>query len=154
MNEKLRIALVGMLMGAAEVVPGVSGGTIAFVSGYYERLVNGIQRLTPMELLTLPKKGRVRWWLDLDLNFLALLFGAMFVAILLLARGVSYLLEFHPVLIWSFFFGLILASVFSVGRKLMPLKLEAMLAIRPTAQPAATVAMVTTSRSLTAWITV
>lgn len=120
MKEQIRIVLVGLLMGAAEVVPGVSGGTIAFVSGLYERLINSIQRLTPMRLLDLPRLGAVQWWHSLDLNFLALLFGSMFVSILVLARGVSFLLEFYPVMIWSFFFGLIIASVFVVGRKLLP----------------------------------
>ena len=123
MKAQLRIVLVGLLMGAAEVVPGVSGGTIAFVSGLYERLVNGIQRLTPLQLLNLPKMGPVRWWHSLDLSFLVLLFGSMLVSILLLARGVSYLLAFHPVLIWSFFFGLIVASVFVMGQKLLPVRL-------------------------------
>lgn len=122
MKEQIKIVCVGLLMGAAEVVPGVSGGTIAFVSGLYERLVNGIQRLTPMQLLNLPKLGPVRWWHSLDLNFIVLLFGSMLLSILLLARGVSYLLEFHPVLIWSFFFGLIVASVFVMGRKLLPIR--------------------------------
>ncbi|MFT7221691.1 MAG: putative membrane protein, partial [Candidatus Azotimanducaceae bacterium] len=120
MKEQIRIVLVGLLMGAAEVVPGVSGGTIAFVSGLYERLINSIQRLTPMRLLDLPRLGLVQWWLSLDLNFLALLFGSMFVSILVLARGVIFLLEFYPVMIWSFFFGLIIASVFVMGRKLLP----------------------------------
>ena len=120
MKEQIRIVLVGLLMGAAEVVPGVSGGTIAFVSGLYERLINSIQRLTPMRLLDLPRLGAVQWWHSLDLNFLSLLFGSMFVSILVLARGVSFLLEFYPVMIWSFFFGLIIASVFVVGRKLLP----------------------------------
>mgnify|MGYP002526433017 FL=1 len=112
----IRIILVGLLMGAAEVVPGVSGGTIAFVSGFYERLVNAIQRLTPMSLLELRKLGLVRWWREMDINFLLLLFGAMAVSVLVLARGVSFLLENYPVAIWAFFFGLVLSSVFVVAR--------------------------------------
>lgn len=108
-------------MGAAEVVPGVSGGTIAFVSGLYERLINGIRGLTPVKLLRLPVVGLRQWCIELDLGFLFTLFGAMMLAVLLLARGVSYLLEFHPVMIWAFFFGLVLASVFVMGRKLLPL---------------------------------
>ena len=124
-----RIVIVGMLMGAAEVVPGVSGGTIAFVSGLYDRLVHAIQRLTPMRLWGLRRAGLKEMWHLLDINFLILLFGAMGVSVLLFARGVSYLLENHPVLIWSFFFGLIVASVYSVGRKLSLTRWETPLAV-------------------------
>ncbi len=121
--------LVGFLMGAAEVVPGVSGGTIAFVSGFYERLVNGIARLTPFSLLELPKIGIKAWWKQYDLGFLFVLFGSMLMTVLILARGVSYLLAEHPVGIWSFFFGLVLSSIFVVGRRLMPLSIESGLAL-------------------------
>ena len=116
-------------MGAAEVVPGVSGGTIAFVSGFYERLVNGIGRLTPFSLLELPKIGFSSWWRKYDLGFLFVLFGAMLVSILILARGVSHLLAEHPVGIWSFFFGLVLSSIFVVGRRLLPLSVKSGLAL-------------------------
>ena len=116
-------------MGAAEVVPGVSGGTIAFVSGFYERLVNGIARLTPFSLSELPKIGFAAWWEKYDFGFLFVLFGAMLVSILILARGVSYLLVEHPVGIWSFFFGLVLSSIFVVGRLLLPLSVESGLAL-------------------------
>ena len=129
MNKYIRIVLVGLLMGAAEVVPGVSGGTIAFVSGFYERLVNGIARLTPFSLLELPKIGFATWWKKYDLGFLFVLFAAMLVSILILARGVSYLLAEHPVGIWSFFFGLVLSSIFVVGRRLLPLSVESGLAL-------------------------
>jgi putative membrane protein len=129
MNKYIRIVSVGFLMGAAEVVPGVSGGTIAFVSGFYERLVNGIARLTPFSLLELPKIGIAAWWKKYDLGFLFVLFGAMLVSVLILARGVSYLLAEHPVGIWSFFFGLVLSSIFVVGRRLLPLSMESGLAL-------------------------
>ena len=129
MNKYIRIVLVGLLMGAAEVVPGVSGGTIAFVSGFYERLVNGIARLTPFSLLELPKIGFATWWKKYDLGFLFVLFAAMLVSILILARGVSYLLAEHPVGIWSFFFGSMLSSIFVVGRRLLPLSVESGLAL-------------------------
>jgi len=115
---KLRIILVGLMMGAAEVVPGVSGGTIAFISGFYERLVGAIQRFTPLQLWSYRRLGLKGLWLELDINFLLMLFGAMLCSMLLLANTVSYLLEYHPVLIWAFFFGLVLASVFALGRHL------------------------------------
>jgi putative membrane protein len=124
-----RIILVGLLMGAAEVVPGVSGGTIAFVSGFYERLVNDIQRFTPGLLFSVRKAGVKRLWNILDINFLLLLFGSMLVAILIFARGVSYLLAYQPILIWSFFFGLVVASVFVVSRRLAPFNIEMVVSI-------------------------
>ena len=129
MKKYMRIVLVGLLMGASEVVPGVSGGTIAFVSGFYERLVNGIARLTPFSVLELPKIGFAAWWKKYDLGFLFVLFGAMLVSILIMARGVSYLLAEHPVGVWSYFFGLVLSSIFVVGRLLLPLSVESGLAL-------------------------
>ena len=125
----IRIILIGLMMGAAEVVPGVSGGTIAFVSGLYDRLVHAIQHFNPVRLYALRKLSIAQLWAQLDINFLLLLFGSMFVAILSLARGVGYLLEYHPILIWSFFFGLVLASVYSVGRKLKPFNIEVVMAM-------------------------
>jgi putative membrane protein len=125
----LRIVIVGLLMGAAEVVPGVSGGTIAFVSGFYDRLVHGIQRLTPLRLLDLPRVGIRKFWHDLDLSFLVLLFSAMLASVLMLARGVSYLLVYEPILIWSFFFGLVLASIVIVVRRIWPVNLGLICAI-------------------------
>jgi putative membrane protein len=125
----VRIILVGLLMGAAEVVPGVSGGTIAFVSGFYERLVNAIQRLTPMRLLQLPKLGLKKWWQLIDANFLLLLFGAMAVSVLLLARVVSHFLEHYPVPIWAFFFGLVVASIVVVMQRLLPLRWQSAVGI-------------------------
>ena len=129
MSLTIRIILVGLMMGAAEVVPGVSGGTIAFVSGLYDRLVHAIQHFNPVRLYALRKLSIAQLWAQLDINFLLLLFGSMFVAILSLARGVGYLLEYHPILIWSFFFGLVLASVYSVGRKLKPFNIEVVMAM-------------------------
>ena len=124
----IRIILVGLMMGAAEVVPGVSGGTIAFVFGLYDRLVHAIQHFNPVRLCALRKLSIAQLWAQLDISLL-LLFGPMFVAILSLAQGVGYLLEYHPILIWSFFFGLVLASVYSVGRKLKPFNIEVVMAM-------------------------
>lgn len=115
---KLRVILIGLVMGAVELVPGVSGGTIAFISGFYQRLVGAIQQFTPLQLWSSKSLGIKALWLKLDVNFLLMLFGSMACSIFLLANFVSYLLEEHPITIWSFFFGLVLASVFTVGRQL------------------------------------
>jgi len=103
-------------MGAADVVPGVSGGTIAFITGIYEELVNSIKSING-EALKLLFTGRwVALWKHVNGNFLLAVFGGVFISVLSLARVLSYLLEHHPILIWSFFFGLILASSYVVSR--------------------------------------
>ena len=82
----VKTALIGLLMGAAEVVPGVSGGTIAFISGIYERLINAIKQFTPVLLLRLKNEGFMAVWRAVDANFLFALFGGMGVSIILFAR--------------------------------------------------------------------
>lgn len=112
------LVLKGMGMGAADVVPGVSGGTIAFISGIYEELINTLKSidLAALRLLLSGKIGD--FWKAVNGNFLASVFGGIAISVLSLARVLGYLLENHPVLIWSFFFGLILASALLVGRKI------------------------------------
>jgi putative membrane protein len=114
----LVIALKGFCMGAADVVPGVSGGTMAFILGIYEELIASIRSLDTNFLkrlfaLKIKEAMQVVSW-----PFLLALFLGIFTAIFSLARILAWLLVNQPVLIWSFFFGLILASVFTVGRNL------------------------------------
>jgi putative membrane protein len=116
--EYVKTVLIGLVMGAAEVVPGVSGGTIAFITGIYERLINAIKQCTPALLLRLKKEGFVAVWQAVDVNFLLALFGGMGVSIILFARGISYLLVEHPIFLWSFFFGLVIASAWIVARQI------------------------------------
>lgn len=105
-------------MGAADVVPGVSGGTIAFITGIYEELVHSIRNidLKAIRLLFTGKWGA--FWRQVNGNFLLAVFSGILISILSLARLLEYLLEHQPVLIWSFFFGLILASSYVVSRKI------------------------------------
>ncbi|MCB1693610.1 MAG: DUF368 domain-containing protein, partial [Pseudomonadales bacterium] len=117
-REVLRLVMIGLAMGAAEVVPGVSGGTIAFISGIYERLVNALRSCTPYLFVVWRHHGFGAVWRRIDGYFLFTLFPAMGIAIVLLAGGVGYLLRNEPVLIWSFFFGLVLASVWIVYRQI------------------------------------
>ena len=112
----MRVVCIGLLMGAAEIVPGVSGGTIAFISGIYERLVNALKCFTPVLILELRDKGIKAVWVLTDATFLARLFAAMGIAIVIFANVISYLLQNEPVVIWSFFFGLVLASCWVVSR--------------------------------------
>lgn len=112
------ITLKGMAMGAADVVPGVSGGTIAFISGIYEELIDSINNVKPSLLSVWKNEGFKSFWTKLNGNFLLALFIGIFISVLSLAKLLSYLLENTPVLLWSFFFGLVLASIFLVGKEI------------------------------------
>lgn len=101
-------------MGAADAVPGVSGGTIAFISGIYEELIHSIRSCDLGAVKVLLQSGPVAFWKHINGNFLLTLLSGILLSVLTLARIVLYLLENEPVLIWSFFFGLILASTWSV----------------------------------------
>ena len=118
LREFFRIAIVGLVMGAAEVVPGVSGGTIAFISGIYERLINSIRQLTPVMALQLKKNGVKSTWQRIDGTFLLVLFAGMGVSILMFANAVSYLLLNESIAIWSFFFGLVVVSTLVISREI------------------------------------
>ena len=112
------ITLKGIGMGAADVVPGVSGGTIAFISGIYEELLDAIKSVNATLFKKLFKEGIVAAWNHLNANFLVALLLGIAISFLSLAKLMQYLLDNHAVLIWSFFFGLILASTVYVGQKI------------------------------------
>ncbi|OHX67763.1 DUF368 domain-containing protein [Flammeovirga pacifica] len=117
MKEKLFIFLKGLAMGAADVVPGVSGGTVAFITGIYERLLNAINAID-LEALKLLSKFKIKeLWEKLDLNFLLPLFVGIGTAVFSLAKLMKYLLVNEPIGLWSFFFGLIIASILLVGKQ-------------------------------------
>jgi putative membrane protein len=117
-RETLYLFLKGVAMGAAEVVPGVSGGTIAFITGIYERLLNAIKSLTPGGLLVLKDRGIVACWQHIDGSFLLVLLLGMAVSILTIAQAISVLLHQYPVGLWAFFFGLIIASSLVIGAQI------------------------------------
>lgn len=98
-------------MGAADVVPGVSGGTIAFITGIYQELIDTISNVNLSLLKTLRSDGIKAFWAQLNGNFIVALFSGIIISIASLANLISYLLESFPVLVWSFFFGLVLASI-------------------------------------------
>jgi len=111
--------LKGMAMGAADVVPGVSGGTIAFISGIYEELLRSIRACTPLALASLFRDGPKVFWRRINGTFLSVLFSGILFSIATLARLIAYLLEYQPLLLWSFFFGLIVASILFIWRQLV-----------------------------------
>jgi len=109
---------IGVLMGIVEIVPGVSGGTVAFISGIYERLINGLKRFTPRLLVELKHRGFKGVWSWLDATFLLMLFGSMGLSVFVFANAVSYLLVNEPIGVRAFFFGLVLASGWVIGRQI------------------------------------
>ncbi|NND62316.1 MAG: DUF368 domain-containing protein [Flavobacteriaceae bacterium] len=116
--QYLIISLKGIAMGAADAVPGVSGGTIAFISGIYEELVNTISSVNLSLITTLRKKGFSAFWKQLNGSFLLALLSGILLSFVSFMRLAKYLIEYHPVLIWSFFFGLIVASIIYVGKQI------------------------------------
>ncbi len=114
----LVVAFKGICMGAADVIPGVSGGTIAFLMGIYQELVDSIKSIS-LSNIKLLLKGRIfEFWKVINGNFLVSLVLGILISIFSLARAMKYLLEFHPVPLWSFFFGLILASAVVILRQI------------------------------------
>ena len=107
-----------MAMGAADVVPGVSGGTIAFITGIYEELITAINNINFSLFKTWKRDGFKAAWAQLNGNFLLALFVGIFISLLSLAKVVGWLLDNEPVLLWSFFFGLVAASVIFVGKEI------------------------------------
>jgi putative membrane protein len=116
--EYLVITAKGLAMGAADVVPGVSGGTIAFISGIYEELIETIHKLNLGFLSAWKKEGFFNAWRSYNLGFLLALFSGVAISILSLAKLITWLLSNHTILVWSFFFGLVLASILYVGQQI------------------------------------
>lgn len=107
----------GMAMGAADVVPGVSGGTIAFITGIYQELLDSISRVGPHALTVLRRHGPVVAWQYINGSFLLSLFAGILISVVSLARLIGYLLDTYPIAVWGFFFGLVLASVIPILRR-------------------------------------
>ena len=118
LKEYIVIGLKGMAMGAADVVPGVSGGTIAFISGIYEELLAAISNVNFELLKTLKSDGIKAAWKQVNGSFLLALFIGIFISIISLAKTIKWLLENEPILLWSFFFGLVLASIIYIGKQI------------------------------------
>lgn len=117
MKEAISHFFKGAAMGAANVIPGVSGGTVAFITGIYERLIEALRSFDGAALKLLLKGQMREFSKKIDFPFLAALGLGVVVSILSLASLLEYLFEKHETLVWSFFFGLILASVLFVGRR-------------------------------------
>lgn len=118
LRDYAAIYFKGMAMGAADVVPGVSGGTIALIAGIYEELIGSIAAIKPQLWQLWKKQGFVALWRTINGNFLCALLAGIVSAIFLLAGIIKYLLLQQPVMIWAFFFGLVAASIWFLYRSI------------------------------------
>ena len=114
----LLLVLRGCAMGAADVIPGVSGGTIAFITGIYEELIESIRSINLKALRLLGTFQLKEFWKHINGNFLISVVAGIAISIFSLAKLMKYLLETHPLYIWSFFFGLIIISALMVSREI------------------------------------
>lgn len=118
MRQYLLLFFKGMAMGAADVVPGVSGGTVAFITGIYTELIDSLRRLTPAALGVWYRLGFIAFWRHVNGTFLLVLFSGVLLSLASLANLVTFCLAQYPLLVWGFFFGLVLASSVYIGRQL------------------------------------
>ena len=121
--DYLIITLKGLAMGAADVVPGVSGGTIAFISGIYQELIDSINNVNISVLKTLKNEGLKAAWKQVNGSFLLALLSGIGISILTFSKVITHLLETQPILVWSFFFGLIIASITLIWKEITSWKL-------------------------------
>lgn len=115
-KDYLLILLKGLCMGAADVVPGVSGGTIAFITGIYDEWLSSLKRCTPAVLLMLKRDGIVKTWQYINGNFLVALFGGILISLKTFAAIVLLAMDSYPILVWAFFSGLVAASIYLLVR--------------------------------------
>jgi len=118
MKEFIILVLKGLGMGAANVIPGVSGGTIALITGIFERLIDAIKSFNLKAIKLLFTFKFADFAKHTDLKFLTAVFIGIAISILSLARLFDYLFINYPVYIWAYFFGLVLSSVFFVGKRI------------------------------------
>lgn len=114
----IMLMLKGMAMGIAETIPGVSGGTIAFITGIYEKLLESIKAFNPSLIGTFKKEGLKGVWKQIKGPFLVGLLSGMVIGIGIGVVAVEHLLETYPPVVWAFFFGLIIASIIYVGKQI------------------------------------
>ncbi len=128
-KDYILLVLKGIAMGAADVVPGVSGGTIAFITGIYEELIGSIKSVDGTALKLLLSLRLKDFWKKINGNFLMAVIGGIGISILSLAQLMKYLLSNHPILIWSFFFGLIIASALMIFRQIKHISIGAIVSM-------------------------
>lgn len=115
-KDYVTLALKGMAMGAADVVPGVSGGTIAFIVGIYDELINSIKSINAHSLKLLFTGKILAFWKAINGSFLFSILLGIGISVFSLAKLITWLLVTHPIMVWAFFFGLVLASTWFVSK--------------------------------------
>lgn len=123
------ISLKGMAMGAADVVPGVSGGTIAFISGIYQELLASINKVDFSFFSSWKKNGFKIAWQQINGSFLLALVLGIGISVLSLSKVITHLLKTQPLLVWAFFFGLVVASILFVGKQITQWKITSLLSL-------------------------
>ncbi len=123
------ILLRGMAMGAADIIPGVSGGTVAFITGIYEELINSIKSINLSLFRTLFTNGIGEAWRQVNGNFLIAVLLGILTSLFTLAKVLTYLISSYPILVWAFFFGLIVGSVVFVWKTIKDWNLTTVLAM-------------------------
>lgn len=129
MKKYLILIIKGMGMGAADVVPGVSGGTIAFITGIYEELINSIKSINFKSLKLLFSGKLAEFWKAINANFLIAILMGIGISVFSLAKLLKFILETYPELIWSFFFGLIVASAIYVAKQIKVWNVSAIISL-------------------------
>ncbi|MGF1792844.1 DUF368 domain-containing protein [Photobacterium profundum] len=127
--SKIFTFLKGMAMGAADVVPGVSGGTIAFITGIYDTLLESIRRINPSLIPIIKQQGVKGAFEHINGTFLVLLFSGILTSIFTLARVITWMLQTHPIPLWSFFFGLIIVSVIHMFKQVEQWKITRFISV-------------------------
>ncbi|MDB4088805.1 DUF368 domain-containing protein [Flavobacteriales bacterium] len=127
--NNLLVALKGMAMGMAETVPGVSGGTIAFITGIYEKLLETIKAFKPSLLKTWKNEGIKAVWSEINGTFLISLLSGMVVGIGIGVIAIEKLIHLYPPVVWAFFFGLIIASIIYIGKQISKWNLPTIVAL-------------------------
>lgn len=151
LKDYLVISIKGMGMGAADVVPGVSGGTIAFITGIYQELINAIKSVNFKSLKLLVAFKLNDFWKSVNGNFLLALIAGISISVLSLARGLRYLLDHHSILIWSFFFGLIIASAIYIARDIKQWKIGTLFSLLIGASTAYMITIITPAEANTSY---
>lgn len=145
------LALKGCAMGAADVVPGVSGGTIAFITGIYEELINSIKSIDLQALKLLLTFKLAEFWKKINGTFLLSVVGGIAISIFSLAKLMTWLLVNHPIYIWSFFFGLIIISSVLVAKEIKKWDIFTIISLLAGAAAAYTITVMSPASTPNTW---
>ena len=113
-SKNIKLYFKGMAMGIADAFPGISGGTMALILGVYKELVNSISIINFSLFKTLKKEGLKKFWKKLNGTFLVILFSGIISSLVVFMNLASFLIDNFPILIWSFFLGLVSASIYII----------------------------------------